>query len=352
MAKKKDRKAALRSQAELEARVKYGGQLSALAQLLADQRSTTSQDVDAARGGGIALSQAVRGAQGPARAGYEEADRSYREASSGLAGELAKLGAAADPYKASAAVETKGEDRRFAAAKARTLSDLAARNVDAAQGAAFAERQARAEGRGEEAKIRDQLVRLTGEAGSFAQSRFGQLDQAQRQRGLTRRGQNITKSGQRQSQANADRTFRRESNKDRGLDYNGRPLPKTPEQRKADLASPEAHAKAQDQIDQAETWIKRLSESKTPSGTIRSMLAAGDTIVVKDSAGKDQKIELPTIPKVYINAAYDIVANGALSSANVNALRRRKLSVKRLGYPTAASRNKSLGSKLADSFGF
>jgi hypothetical protein len=105
------------------------------------------------------------------------------------------------------------------------------------------------------------------------------------------------------------------------------------------LLTNQQHSAAKDQIDLARTWIRRLQSMKSKSGApltstqIRAALESGER--GKDSAGNP--IVVPKLPKDFVNAAYDLVVYGALSAANVAALHRRGLSIRRLGYPTAAS---------------
>lgn len=122
--------------------------------------------------------------------------------------------------------------------------------------------------------------------------------------------------------------------------------------KKSKLTSTQTSAQ-KDQIDQAVTWIKRLSKTavknkqtgkaqKLTSSQIRQLLQTGGS-------------GAPKIPKDLVNAAYDLAVLGHLSPANVRALHKRGLSIKDLGYMTGHSpqrkktkKNKSLAGKAFD----
>lgn len=110
-------------------------------------------------------------------------------------------------------------------------------------------------------------------------------------------------------------------------------------------ATREAHAKIKSEIDEATVWIKRL-RAKNPSGKIREVLATGRAAETKETEkdGKKSKKHVAAIPKLSkdaINAAYDLVENGELSKANIDALHRAGISVRQLGYPTKGTRKKA-----------
>lgn len=118
-------------------------------------------------------------------------------------------------------------------------------------------------------------------------------------------------------------------------------------------ATREAHAKIKSEIDEAAVWIRKFRQTKTKSGqplsshAIRELLGTGRAAETQESEGKDgkkTKKHIPKIPKLSkdaINAAYDLVENGELSKANIDALHRAGISVRQLGYPTKGTRKKA-----------
>jgi hypothetical protein len=298
----------LLEQALLQTSLKLGPEANALRSLLSELAGTYSRTrrVNASNAAGI------RAATEQAR---PQVGSAFEQALASTQAQRAALGVAGTDPQAAAFERRVGEQR------ANALNDLTARSRQAEEGRVFANQTARDEYLSGKQKITGQLTGLAGEQGAQTQALYDSLKDKQRARALTRRGQDITVRGQdiasRDRRAAAAERKRKEAEAKKG--------PK--------LASQEQHAAAKDGIDAALTWIRRLSQSSMTSPQIRDLLGAGGSITVSG-----QQVKIPQFAKDYINAAYDLQVNGGLSRANVAALHRRRLSIKRLGYKTVTSR--------------
>lgn len=105
-------------------------------------------------------------------------------------------------------------------------------------------------------------------------------------------------------------------------------------------ATREAHSRAKDDIDTAQTWIRKLRGDGNTPDQIRAALEQGRT--TKDS--NKNTVKIPKVSKDFLDAALELAQGGGeLSPGVVKALHRRGLSIKDLGLPTASARRKKAG---------
>ncbi len=322
----------LLDRAMLETDLKLGPQANALRSLLSELAGSYSRERSVNNSNAKGIIAATRQARPEVGAAFEQA-----LGSSGA--QRAALGVGTGDAQGQAFSRRVGEQR------ANALGDLTQRELGATEGRVFANNSARSEYMGGKQKILGQMQELAGQSGALTAATLGTLEDKRSARGLQRRGQDVTARNAAGSRAQQERNSIRSS----GVDPNtGRPIPGgrlDPKAKKGSgkpsingvpVLSQSEHNRAKDAIDGAQRWIQNLSQSKMSSSEIRSLLATGGEIDV----GQASPLKVPKFSKDFVNSAYDLLApdaggRGGLSRANVQALHKRGLRIKTLGYALA-----------------
>jgi hypothetical protein len=317
--------------AQLAAQLQYAPQKQALALLLQQAQQDYQSGVQASQSAATGVARSARRAIRPTRQAYAQVGQTARQDRSVLAQQLGGLGAAADPYKASAATEFALADQLRGQERAGATTELRQRAVEARQGAAYDARALRGQLQDSVLKIGGQLSSLAGQQGaSQSKTYLDLLDQANRDR---------ISQGNLTERQRHDRATEHQA----AVDAQGGHGPGG-----VKLLATSQQNKIFDQIDQAMNYVKQLSlpNRKTgkvlPTGAIRNILLNGLKTPVEavydPDTGKpviDKKTglrkttggaEFPAFKsKLIVNAAFDLAKFGYLSEANVKALHRAGL---------------------------
>ena len=329
----------LLQRALLEADLKLGPQGVALRDLLGQARGDyiRTRRVNASNAAGIVA--ATQQAQ-PQVAGV------YDQALSNVDAIRGGVGAGGDPQAAAYA-------RRVGESKANALADLVSRGVQAKEGQVFAGNAARDEYLGTKAKVAQQLLDLAGQQGATATSIYGQLKDDQAQRGLTRRGQDITAQNNSNSTSQSERNSIRSS----GIDPDtGKPIPggrldPHAKNGKSPWVSPEAHARARDAISGAASHVPDLLKDAQGDKKQVVQLLIDGIPAVKSKDGKTVLAPaVKPIPADFAQAAVN-AASGGLTAADVKRLHRRGLKIKTLGVPVRKPAKQKSLPELLDGLG-
>jgi len=314
----------LLDRALLESATKYGPQGGALRSLLQELAGSYGRTRRVNNSSAIGITAATQQARPDVQQAFDQALQSG-------GAQRAALGVGADDPQAAA------YQRRVGEQKAGALTDLTQREVRAEEGRIFANSSARQEYVGGKEKILGQLRELEAQQGAETAARYGSLRDDQLERGVKRRGQDITARGQ-------DMTARSQAN---SLAARETAAAKAKQKAKAfKPASPEAHARARGAIEEA---IAQVSDMRLdargrpdPSASRADIIA----LLVKGvPAGKDEDGNtVPAIPKLpadLVRAATNLVFDGTLSRKDVERLHNLKLRIRTLGYPTRKKRQRS-----------
>lgn len=326
---------------------RYGSQVDAEAILRfnparSEVRSALEQ-LEQERQGDIASADAsARGVVSSARRVAPQVAGRYRGAqeevgglSQRLAGDLAKLGPAADTIKAATSRDSAGTERRLAEALATSDTGFKAREFEAESGKVQATANANSRYGQEVGKLRSRLSDIATEEGAFRQGRSGELTEEARARSLSREnsrrsarvsiGNNVRTNDQ--SDTNSRRSAQARA---RGNTAGALPGGRKP-------ATQEQHNRARDQVAAARSSITDLRQKGVPEAEIRKALIAGRLVVPNPTGGKPIVEEVPKTPEELVGAALGAEA-GALSREQIAALHRRGLVVARLDLPTPPRR--------------
>lgn len=325
----------LARRAALGAQLEYGPQVSALLTLMEQAGQDFRSGVRATRTSTRGVIRSVRAATPQVQGAYDDAAGVSTQQEGAVATALAGLGRAADGYKASQSIESGAYAKRQADERARALTELAQRGVEARAGGAYQVRALRGQLAGERQRIGSQLQSLAAQEGAATQRNLMDLLDAASQDRLARARINVSRD-------NAAETRRHNRATERNAASDGRRgiRPLTPSQQN----------EAFDRLEQARGWIRKLSANRRiGSGRIRAMLRTGSTLQVpildpsvpdqdpnnpvylRDTHGntKMQSVSVPSYGEDLINAAYDLEVLGYLSRPNVAALHRRGLRIGR-----------------------
>lgn len=318
------------SRAALAAELRYQPQSLSLLELLrqAQGRYTTGTAASAAAAKGVG--EAARAAIVPTRQDFQGSREATLQRTRAARGNIAELGAAATPYKASFTGEAALADQLSRQMQRETVSELRSRGVDAAAGAVQEQRQLRAEYAGDVGDIGRQLQQVASQQGAYTSSVYQDLVDAAANRDLRRLG--LTLDG-----ARLDET-RRHNQTTEGIarqraDQAGR---RRGGRRGSWLAQSQQNAQLDD-VARAVSYIRQLDNGQRGSGRIRQALLNGvkvDAAPVYDDQGRrvlnkdgTQKttagVTIPAFDRDLVNAAYDLHELGYLSRANIDALHRR-----------------------------
>ena len=299
----------LLERALLESAAKYGPEGNALRSLLQELAGTYSRTrrTNASDAAGIAA--ATRQAR-PDVAG------AFQQALGSASAQRAALGVGATDPQAAAFERRVGEQRTNA------LGDLSNRELRASEGRVYANSTARAEYLAGKAKIVGQLQELDAQQGAETASRYGQLRDAQLDRGIRRGSASETARHNRAMESNARHAERRQA----AAAERGKAKPKLK------LASQEQHAKARDLIEEAVAQVRDLRQDTPRRAEIIALLAKG---VPATKAPDGTPIPaIPRLPADFVRAAVNLVFDGSLSRGDVERLHNRRLKIRALGYRT------------------
>jgi len=312
----------LLERALLDTNLQLGPQENALRQLLSSLASDHSRRRSVNAGNARGIKQATVEAQpGVARA--------FDTALGSVAAQRAALGQGgpADPQAAA-------YERRVGEQRATALADLIQQGVRADTGRVYANEQARSEYEGGKAKVLGDLQELSGRAGAQTASTYGKLQDDRAQRGLTRRGQDVTARGQSLSSADRAATLAETQRHNRAQESNA--TAKAQGAKGPKPASQEQHARARDGINEAIALIEQQRRrGVTSRAEIIQQLTTGRPASEREVDG--EKVKLPAIPKLpadFVRAASNLVFDGTLSRGDVARLHNLRLRIRSLGYPT------------------
>jgi hypothetical protein len=303
-------------QAQTEASLKYAPQrrqLSAQQQDIVDQFATGAK-VAQATGKGIAEQiNTVR----PQVAGYVgKAQNLVDQGQSDLARYLGS-----SPLQGAATIDATNTKGRLAETLANTNTELDRRKIDAAAGTQYTVNALRTSAADALKKVGGQLSDLASDQGSYAATTSDRLRQQAASRAVTRRGQDLSHQDrvaaiqQRQQAADA-----KKKDKQRGL------------------LSAKDQQKAQDDIAKAVAHAQDLVKAGNTRQQIANILVQGRSGASVTDPATGQKLPLPdrpALPRDYVLAALDVVFDKHISLQKQQALQRRGIRVKDLGYTTS-----------------
>ena len=172
-------------QAELEALIRYGPELSGLLELQRQAQQNRKQSIRGAKGNARAVINAVDVARPEVREIYDDADARLGRQTAMVASHNAELGPVSDTISAAAAIEAGAAKERIGEAKAASLESLSDRRVGAAQGRQFAVQQANSEFVDQIGQILNRKQDLRKEIGAFTQLTAGICARTRRTAGWT-----------------------------------------------------------------------------------------------------------------------------------------------------------------------
>src|SRR6185503_19061141 len=148
--------AQLRRQARLLARIKFGGEIGALAQLLGDAQAQRSLAIHNARAGAGALSQTLESIRPKISGAYDAADAQRAQGSSEADAAFAGLsGPVVEAIKAGRAREAAAQTATSSGDRAAALTDVGSRQANAQAGAIAETRAAEGTYRRDSQKVFD-----------------------------------------------------------------------------------------------------------------------------------------------------------------------------------------------------
>lgn len=307
----------LLERALLEADLKVGGQGSALRQLLDEARGSyvRTRRVNASNARGIIAS---------ARLATPQMAGAFDQALSSVNAQRAALGqgGALDPQAAAF-------ERRVGEQKANALADLVSQANRAEAGRVYGGQVARDEYLGTKDKIQRQLVDLAHEQGTTAQVAYGRLKDEQAQRGVTRRGQDVTARGQDLANTRAGAQLSETTRHNKAMEAKAERDAKG-----VKLASQEQHSIAKTQIDEAIALVQTQKQRGAGRAeTIRLLTTGRDASTVEVDGQKVKVPAIKSLPADFVRAATNMVWDGSLSRGDVKRLHNRRLKLRALGYP-------------------
>lgn len=310
--------------ASLAAQLRYDPQSAALLQLLQQAKGQYETGSAAAQEAATGVARSAKQAIGPTRQDFRTSRQATLARTETAGQNVAALGAAATPYKASFETEASLADQLSRQRQRDTVGELRGRAVDARAGAAQEDRQLRAQYAGQVGDISQQLQTVAAQQGAYGSTVYQDLvdasaDRNTRRLGLLLDGRRLDETARHNRATEGTAQQRADQAAERALRARGRRW----------LPSSQAN-KVYGEIELARSWIGDLSASGYSSGEIRRMLLQGtkipDTRDVDPETGREVVLPGLDIPQIdskdYINAAYDLHELGGLSRANIVALRR------------------------------
>lgn len=297
--------AQLRRQARLLARVKFGGELGALAQLLGEAKAARTLSIHNARAGAGALSATLEGLRPKISSAYDAADaqraQGGQEASAGLEG---LSGPVIDAIRASRARESAAQTAASAGDRAAALTDVGNRQVGARAGAIAETRAAEQTYRTDSKKIFDQLLNLQSRTGDFLESTTMDLSQKQRDYAIRKGNLDVSRkrleemAGYHEAQLQAGAETRAETKahhramEKKGGGKSGGTRPLTRGQQNDFV----------DKVDTASSFAQQLKAAGLNGHEVRKALLTG----VDKTTSSGAKVKIPSFPKQVVNTAMDL----------------------------------------------
>jgi hypothetical protein len=331
----------LRRNARLQAKIRFGGELSALAQMLSDAQMQRSSTIQNARGGASSLVQTLEELRPKVGQAYGQAEASRAQASQEADSALAGLaGPQADAIRAARARERASASEQLAGAQAATLTDVGNRQVSARAGGESERRQAEAAYRQDSSKIFGSLAGLQDRRGAFIETTLSDLTEKQRARAVqqenlaldrnqfehtvsqdtveNRRADQTLAETKRANRADERQARRNARDKRRnGGSGSGKPS------RGLGALTPEQEGAHVDKIGTARKWAQKLRQDGNSERDIRDTLSKGAKVT--DDQG--QTITIPAYSDLHLNAALDLVYHKHLTRPNVRRLHSRGIHI-------------------------
>lgn len=305
-----------RGQVRAESRLRYDPEAETVREAKRDVRAQTQGDIRAARSSARDIRRSARAARPQAAKSFSEALRRVTQ------GPTPGVGAALGNLGAAAARDSEGARRRLAETQAGLETELTEREQDASAGAASASRAARENQRSEMGKLSTRLQSIARQRGLFAQQRSGELVDEERGRRVTRRGQNLTLKGKRESTAaqnerdaanrKSRETIAAEKLKAAGKDKKKRPR-----------ATSDQIITAQSQLDIARRQAKRLKGANRSRGETADLLIRGRSNLKDENGEVVPNTSVQSVKQMWASIALDLEYDGRVSQANRRRLRAR-----------------------------
>lgn len=334
----------LRRQARLLARVKFGGEFGALAQMLGDAKAQRKLAIHNAGAGAGALVNTLEGLRPKVASAYDAADaqraQGGAEAQTGLAG---LSGPVVDAIRASLARESAGATAASSGDRAAALTDIGERQAGARSGAIGETRAAQAAYRQDAEKIFTSLTGLQSRAGDYIASTTMDLSEKQRDRAIREGNLDVSRQSLEERVRN-DRANRRAA---------GRTAAETERHHRADEAAARARERRQaakdkagggagrkpltrvqqndfiDKVDTAANWARQLKRSGKNGHQVRQALINGVNQKITKPDGTTVTVKIPAYPVAAVNAAMDLAyrKEGNLGPENKRRIKKRGVQI-------------------------
>jgi hypothetical protein len=344
MARKQDR---FTRDAQLETGLRFGDQETALASLLASERQSRINTIRSAEGAARSATASAQASRPVLRKIYEEAGLTRQEANQDADTAMSGLGQAADVFRGAIARERAQAKTRIGESQASALGGVEERVGQIALGAQAARNQADTRWADAQSQIGQQFAGLQGQKGAFAALTVSQAKEAQRNRDVQLRSQDLAHQldplKARQIEAGVT-----------GIDpVTGKP---TPASRRAaqnkkgkGTLTRDQRQKRLDQVGYAQGVIRQL---RTIDRTIGRSDVAGSLLTgrqIKDANGKTV-LTIKPVGQQWASVALDLEFDGHVSRANRERLRRAGISAKRAGWNTTPRPKPRPRSSLSQQF--
>jgi hypothetical protein len=340
-------------QASAETRVKYGPELSALAQLLQNAETDYSASRSAAAGSAAGIQRAVQQAVPFVQNAYQQAGGVQSTANTLLSQDLQGLGPVAGGYKAAAATEAGAAQSRLAGAGAAATADLGSRYARATDTANYMRQKALADLSATKGQIGNRLQALAQEEGSFTQGRVAglqndssklqaQADRLKAQQGFTAQqnalNRDVTKRGQ--DLSHSDR---------RTSAAKGKWAPQAKQgEAQSQVASALNFAKqfaGHLSRQQAAQYLLSGQKSQPVYDTVKTPKGTKQVRRLNPDGTPVQGREVPSFDPLWASIALDVAYDGGISHYNVGRLIDRGIKPGSIGFPTQQQRGLRIGQK-------
>lgn len=333
----------LSTQAQLEAFVRYGGQLGELARMARDTNADAQSRARDAVAAGEAISQSARQAEPELKRIYDSSLGEMNRREGIMRSELAKLGSGADSYKAGGLFTSTTAQNRTSGEKASALRELVGRRQDAVSGARYGAQQAKAQGASEVSKIKDKMLDVQAESGAYQAGRIGELKEGQRER-----ANDLAQTRERNAQS--DRNSRRSANvgRERIASQEKRDAANDAKKNKPKLQTNEKHNATRSEIDRALAAAKQVKGAGQDRATAAAYLTSDRPSKSQRDPASNTTTSTPgrkANDELSASIALDLAYDGTISRANIARLHAQRYSLKTLGLAdrTAASKRKKAG---------
>jgi hypothetical protein len=339
-------------QIEAESQLRYQPQYDALAALLKQAVSDRDQ--------GIRVQDTVR------RGLVQSAQQATPQAGAALQSALGTIDSALQgvPLQGLAGQDVAATKARLADQMARTATELAQRQNDAAAGYAGGVRQVGAQYESDKGKIADQLSSLAGQQGTFGASRLAEL------LGEDKKMRHDTNQQTRQQKFTAGENTKNRSQTERdslrssGIDPDtGKPIPggkldPNAKDKKPKWATPQQQGAFEDSVAAAIAQAQKLQATRSRSEAAKILRDGRPGQTVVDPAS-GQSVNVPGIKaygdlvaSIALDAVYP-TADGSephISARNVERAHRRRYKVSGLGIPTKVAPGQKIPAPPAPQF--